>query len=168
MLPACDVSGGFVSQQTAIHPEQLASRFADAVLELWGGHTLSLPDAISSLPVKQLLDPPFTSQDGGGVFPSRNGPCRPKTQGSFSCFPSALMQHLACLSLCDLWQRRGCRYLLFLRQWWPTCGSFSLQGVIQRALWKFRGTSLLASRIVSMLCCPLLRPAGRLPTSYSS
>ena len=31
-----DVSGGFVSQQTAIYPEQLASRFADIVHELRG------------------------------------------------------------------------------------------------------------------------------------
>ena len=66
-----DVSGGFVSQQTAIYPEQLASRFADTVSELFAGgpgRTISLPDVISSLPAKRFLNPPFASQDGGGVF----------------------------------------------------------------------------------------------------
>ena len=75
------------------------SRFADTVFELFAGgqgRTISLPDAISSLPVKQFLAPPFASQDGGGVFSQPDWSVTPKgSLDRLRDFRQAIMRYLA-------------------------------------------------------------------------
>ena len=64
-----DATGQFLSRQTAEYPVDLASQFAQITLPLFSKNAMDLKwdERTSILPIKGLVDPPRSSQDGGGV-----------------------------------------------------------------------------------------------------
>ncbi|MCV6575189.1 MAG: hypothetical protein OIF58_05590, partial [Cohaesibacter sp.] len=63
-------TGEFVSRQTACYPEALASNFAAIIIPLLSQtkHDWTWKDRHSLLPVKGVQDPPFSQEDGAGLF----------------------------------------------------------------------------------------------------
>ena len=76
-----DATGQFLSRQTAEYPFELASQFAQITLPLFSttAKDFQWDERKSILPIKGLVDPPRSSQDGGGVhsIPDWSAP-RPK------------------------------------------------------------------------------------------
>ena len=64
-----DSTGQFKSRQTAEYPSELAQQFASITAPLFssGGKDIQWADRCEIVPKKGLVDPPKSSQDGGGV-----------------------------------------------------------------------------------------------------
>ena len=64
-----DATGQFLSRQTAEYPVELANQFAQITLPLFSAtqQDIKWDERKRILPVKGLIDPPRSSQDGGGV-----------------------------------------------------------------------------------------------------
>ena len=67
---ALDSNGKFLSRQTAEYPSELAEQFAAIItLPLFSTHARDIQwdNRSEVIPIKGLMDPPKSSQDGGGV-----------------------------------------------------------------------------------------------------
>ena len=64
-----DSSGQYLSRQTAEYPSELAEQFASITLPLFSTHARDIQwdNRSEVIPNKGLIDPPKSSQDGGGV-----------------------------------------------------------------------------------------------------
>ena len=67
---ALDSNGKFLTRQTAEYPSELAEQFAAIItLPLFSTHARDIQwdNRSEVIPIKGLIDPPKSSQDGGGV-----------------------------------------------------------------------------------------------------